>query len=70
MPGGSESRPISGSVAQRPSRSVAAHLLGNPPGGFGELDERIDRALHEDAGPDGFVYEYGKLYAVARAPDA
>lgn len=50
------------------TRSVAAHLLGNPPGGFSELDQRIDAALHADAGPDGFVYDYCKLFAVARKP--
>ncbi|MFN8108767.1 MAG: methyltransferase domain-containing protein [Thermoleophilia bacterium] len=52
------------------TRSVAAHLLGNPPGGFSELDQRIERALHEAAGPDGFAYDYCKLYAVARKPTA
>ncbi len=52
------------------TRSVAAHLLGNPPGGFSELDQRIEKALHDAAGPDGFVYDYCKLYAVARAPGA
>jgi ubiquinone/menaquinone biosynthesis C-methylase UbiE len=51
------------------TRSVAAHLLGNPPGGFSELDQRIERALHEAAGPDGFAYDYCKLYAVARRPE-
>jgi malonyl-CoA O-methyltransferase len=50
------------------TRSVAAHLLGNPPGGFSELDQRIDAALHEAAGPDGFAYDYCKLFAVARKP--
>lgn len=52
------------------TRSVAAHLLGNPPGGFSELDQRIHRALHDAAGPDGFVYDYCKLFAVARKPEA
>lgn len=52
------------------TRSVAAHLLGNPPGGFSELDQRIERALHDAAGPDGFSYDYCKLYAVARMPGA
>ncbi len=52
------------------TRSVAAHMLGNPPGGFSDLDRRIDAALHETAGPDGFVYDYCKLYAVARRPGA
>lgn len=51
------------------TRSVAAHLLGNPPGGFSELDQRIDAALHAQAGPDGFVYDYCKLFAVARKPE-
>lgn len=51
------------------TRSVAAHLLGNPPGGFSELDQRIHRALRDAAGPDGFVYDYCKLFAVARRPD-
>jgi len=50
------------------TRSVAAHLLGNPPGGYSELDQRIHRALHDAAGPDGFAYDYCKLYAVARRP--
>jgi ubiquinone/menaquinone biosynthesis C-methylase UbiE len=50
------------------TRSVAAHLLGNPPGGFSELDQRIARGLHDAAGPDGFAYDYCKLYAVARKP--
>ncbi|MFP5451263.1 MAG: class I SAM-dependent methyltransferase [Thermoleophilia bacterium] len=50
------------------TRSVAAHLLGNPPGGFSELDQRIEAALHARSGPDGFVYDYCKLFAVARAP--
>jgi ubiquinone/menaquinone biosynthesis C-methylase UbiE len=50
------------------TRSVAAHLLGNPPGGFSELDQRIEAALHARSGLDGFVYDYCKLFAVARAP--
>ena len=50
------------------TRAVAGHLLGNPPGGFSELDQRIEAALHEAAGPDGFVYDYCKLFAVARRP--
>lgn len=50
------------------TRSVAGHLLGNPPGGFGELDRRIEAALHAAAGPEGFVYDYCKLFAVARRP--
>ncbi|MEQ8834077.1 MAG: class I SAM-dependent methyltransferase [Miltoncostaeaceae bacterium] len=51
------------------TRSVAAHLLGNPPGGgFSELDQRIEAALHERSGPEGFVYDYCKLFAVARRP--
>lgn len=52
------------------TRSVAAHLLNNPPGGYSELDQKIDRALHDAAGPDGFVYDYCKLFAVARKPEA
>ena len=52
------------------TRAVAGHLLGNPPGGFSELDRRIEAALHEAAGPDGFVYDYCKLFAVARRPGA
>ncbi len=50
------------------TRSVAAHLLGNPPGGFSDLDKRIEAALHAASGPDGFVYDYCKLFAVARKP--
>jgi malonyl-CoA O-methyltransferase len=50
------------------TRSVAAHLLGNPPGGYSELDQRIEKALHDAAGPSGFAYDYCKLYAVARKP--
>ena len=50
------------------TRSVAAHLLGNPPGGFSDLDQRIEAALHAASGPDGFVYDYCKLFAVARKP--
>ncbi len=50
------------------TRSVAGHLLGNPPGGFSELDQRIEAALHAASGPDGFVYDYCKLFAVARKP--
>lgn len=50
------------------TRSVAAHLLNNPPGGQSELDRRIEAALRERSGPDGFVYDYCKLYAVARRP--
>lgn len=50
------------------TRSVAGHLLGNPPGGFSELDGRVEAALHAAAGPDGFVYDYCKLFAVARKP--
>jgi ubiquinone/menaquinone biosynthesis C-methylase UbiE len=50
------------------TRSVAAHLLGNPPGGFSELDRRIEAALHAESGADGFVYDYCKLFAVARRP--
>jgi hypothetical protein len=52
------------------TRSVAAHLLNNPPGGYSELDQRIDTALHERSGPEGFVYDYCKLFAVARKPQA
>jgi ubiquinone/menaquinone biosynthesis C-methylase UbiE len=52
------------------TRAVAGHLLDNPPGGFSDLDGRIERALHDAAGPDGFVYDYCKLYAVARRPEA
>ncbi|MGD9695373.1 MAG: class I SAM-dependent methyltransferase [Thermoleophilia bacterium] len=51
------------------TRSVAGHLLGNPPGGFSELDRRVEAALHAASGPDGFVYDYCKLFAVARRPD-
>ena len=50
------------------TRSVAAHLLGNPPGGYSELDQRIEKGLHDAAGPDGFTYDYCKLFAVARKP--
>jgi ubiquinone/menaquinone biosynthesis C-methylase UbiE len=50
------------------TRSVAAHLLGNTPGGFSELDQRIEAALHAASGPEGFVYDYCKLFAVARRP--
>ncbi|MGE0026075.1 MAG: class I SAM-dependent methyltransferase [Thermoleophilia bacterium] len=50
------------------TRAVAGHLLGNPPGGHSELDQRIEAALREAAGPDGFVYDYCKLFAVARRP--
>lgn len=49
------------------TRAVAGHLLGNPPGGFSELDQRIETALHAASGPDGFVYDYCKLFAVARS---
>ena len=48
------------------TRAVAAHLLGNPPGGFSEIDQRIEAGLHAASGPDGFVYDYCKLFAVAR----
>jgi ubiquinone/menaquinone biosynthesis C-methylase UbiE len=52
------------------TRSVAAHLLRNPPGGFSEIDRRIEAALRAAAGPEGFVYDYCKLFAVARrSPD-
>ncbi|MGI9539848.1 MAG: class I SAM-dependent methyltransferase [Miltoncostaeaceae bacterium] len=50
------------------TRAVAAHLLGNPPDGQSDLDRRIHAALRGAAGPDGFVYDYCKLYAVARKP--
>jgi ubiquinone/menaquinone biosynthesis C-methylase UbiE len=50
------------------TRSVAAHLLNNPPGGRSELDRRIETALRRNSGPDGFVYDYCKLFAVARKP--
>lgn len=52
------------------TRSVAAHLLGNPPGGYSDLDQRIEAALHAAAGPGGFVYDYCKLFAVGRRPEA
>lgn len=52
------------------TRSVAAHLLGNPPGGYSPLDQRIAAELHRQAGPDGFAYDYCKLFAVARKPAA
>jgi len=51
------------------TRAVAGHLLGNPPDGFSELDQRIEAALHAASGPDGFVYDYCKLFAVARKPE-
>lgn len=51
------------------TRAVAGHLLANPPGGFSELDQRIEAALHEASGPAGFVYDYCKLFAVARRPE-
>lgn len=51
------------------TRAVAGHLLGNPPGGYSELDRRIEAALHAASGPEGFVYDYCKLYAVARRPE-
>ena len=50
------------------TRAVAGHMLGNPPGGFSELDQRIAAALRAAAGPEGFVYDYCKLFAVARRP--
>ena len=50
------------------TRAVAGHLLGNPPGGLGELDQRVEAALRAAAGPEGFVYDYCKLFAVARRP--
>ncbi len=50
------------------TRAVAAHLLENPPGGFSELDGRIHAELRRSAGPNGFAYDYCKLYAVARRP--
>ncbi|MGE3137836.1 MAG: class I SAM-dependent methyltransferase [Thermoleophilia bacterium] len=46
------------------TRAVAGHLLDNPPGGYSELDQRIEAALHAAAGPDGFEYDYNKLFAV------
>lgn len=52
------------------TRSVAGHLLGNPPGGFSDLDRRIEAALRAAAGPEGFVYDYCKLFAVARRVEA
>ena len=51
------------------TRAVAGHLLGNPPGGYSELDQRIHAALHAAAGSGGFVYDYCKLFAVARRPE-
>ncbi len=51
------------------TRAVAAHLLGNPPGGFSEVDQRIEAGLHAASGPDGFEYDYCKLYAVATKRD-
>jgi malonyl-CoA O-methyltransferase len=50
------------------TRAVAGHLLGNPPGGRSDLDRRIEAALRDAAGPEGFVYDYCKLFAVARRP--
>ena len=50
------------------TRAVAGHLLGNTPEGFSELDQRVEAALHAESGPDGFVYDYCKLFAVARRP--
>lgn len=51
------------------TRAVAGHLLGNPPGGQSDLDRRIEAALRDAAGPEGFVYDYCKLFAVARRPE-
>ena len=48
------------------TRSVAGHLLGNTPEGYSELDQCIEAELHAQSGPDGFVYDYCKLFAVAR----
>ena len=50
------------------TRSVAAHLLENPPGGYSDLDQRIVKGLHDAAGPEGFTYDYCKLFAVAQKP--
>ena len=52
------------------TRAVAAHLLGNPPGGFSEIDQRIEAELRAASGPEGFAYDYCKLFAVARRPEA
>ena len=53
-----------------PTRAGAAHLRGNPPGGSSERDQRIALALRDAAGPDGFTYDYCKLFAIARKPGA
>ena len=50
------------------TRAVAGHLLQNPPDGYSEIDQKIEAALHDAAGPDGFVYDYCKLFAVAHKP--
>ncbi len=50
------------------TRSVAGHLLNNPPDGFRAIDRKIEAALTKAAGPDGFAYDYCKLFAVARRP--
>lgn len=50
------------------TRAVAGHLLGNPPDGFSEIDQRIEAGLHAASGPDGFAYDYCKLFAVATKP--
>lgn len=52
------------------TRSVAAHLLDNPPGGRSDVDRRIEAALRAAADGSGrFAYDYCKLFAVARRPD-
>jgi hypothetical protein len=34
------------------------------------FDQRIAQGLRDAAGPDGFTYDYCKLFAIARKPGA
>lgn len=50
-------------------QAVASHLSADlDPGEAAAHGERVARAVHAAAGPDGFRYAFVKLFAVARRP--
>jgi SAM-dependent methyltransferase len=51
------------------TRVVASHLASDLPDDEREaLGERVERAIHEAATPEGFAYDFTKLFGIARKP--
>lgn len=50
-------------------RVVAGHIIGDPSEpGVAEWLGRVEQRMRERSGPDGWTYEFMKLYALARKP--